>query len=66
MTQKKAVFIDRSGYTAPELDLWEPVVIAREEIDDEVERLAGLDRPGNGRRHSIVAHPDWEKLGAEL
>lgn len=63
MTQKKAVFIDRSGYATPELDLWEPVVIAREEIDDEVDRLASLDRPGNGRRHSIVAHPDWETLG---
>ena len=63
MTQKKAVFIDRSGYETPKLDLWEPVVIAREEIDGEVERLAGLERPANGRRHSIVAHPDWQTLG---
>ena len=63
MAQKKAVFIDRSGYTTPALDLWEPVVITREEIDGEVGRLASLARPGNGRRHSIVAHPDWQALG---
>ena len=63
MTQKKAVFIDRTGHSTPELDLWEPVVITKEEIDGEVDRLASLDRPGNGRRHSIVAHPDWQRLG---
>ena len=63
MTEKKAVFIDRSGYATPALDLWEPVVITKEEIDGEVERLASLQRPANGRRHSIVAHPDWRSLG---
>lgn len=63
MSQKKAVFIDRSGYRTPEIDLWEPVVITKEEIDQEVGRLAGLGRPANGRRHSVVAHPDWQTLG---
>ncbi len=63
MAQKKAVFLDRTGYKTPRLDLWEPVVIPKEDIDEEVGRLAGLDRPDNGRRHSILAHPDWQKLG---
>ena len=64
MAQKRAVFLDRTGYKTPKLNLWEPVVIPKEDIDAEVERLADLDRPDNGRRHSIVAHPDWEDLGA--
>ena len=63
MARKKAVFLDRTGYKTPALDLWEPVVIPKEDIDEEVGRLAGLDRPDNGRRHSIVAHPDWRTLG---
>ena len=63
MTEKKAQFIDRTGYTTPEIELWEPVVIPKEDIDAEVARLAALPRPDNGRRHSIVAHPDWQKLG---
>ena len=63
MAQKKAVFLDRTGYKTPALDLWEPVVIPKEDIDAEVGRLADLDRPDNGRRHSIIAHPDWEMLG---
>ena len=57
-------FIDRTGYKAPEkLDLWEPIVITREEIDEEVERLASLPRPGNGRRQSLIVHPRWGELG---
>ena len=63
MAQKKAVFLDRTGYKTPKIDLWEPVVIPKEDIDREVGRLADLDRPENGRRQSIVAHPDWQKLG---
>ena len=57
-------FIDQTGYEAPEkLDLWEPIVITREEIDEEVERLASLPRPGNGRRQSLIVHPRWRELG---
>ena len=63
MAQKKAVFLDRTGYKTPKIDLWEPVVIPKEDIDREVGRLADLDWPENGRRQSIVAHPDWQKLG---
>ena len=63
MAGKKAVFLDRSGHRTPPLDLWEPVVVPREDIDAEIARLAGLDRPANGRRHSVIAHPDWRALG---
>ena len=57
-------FIDRTGYEAPQkLDLWEPIVITREEIDEEAERLASLPRPDNGRRQSLIVHPRWRDLG---
>ena len=63
MTEKKAQFIDRTGYATPKIELWEPVVVPREDIDAEAARLAALPRPDNGRRHAIIAHPDWRKLG---
>ena len=63
MSERKALFIDRTGATTPPPALWEPVVIKKTEIDAEVERLASVDRPANGRRHAVIAHPDWEKLG---
>jgi len=63
MTETKAQFIDRTGYTTPPLELWEPVIVSKEQIDAEVARLAALPRPDNGRRQSLVVHPSWEKLG---
>ena len=57
-------FLDRTGYRNPEkLDLWEPILITREEIDAEAERLAELPRPDNGRRQSLIVHPRWPELG---
>lgn len=57
-------FIDRTGYTFPEkLDLWEPLMISKEEIDEEIERLADQPRPENGRRQSLIVHPRWKELG---
>lgn len=57
-------FIDRTGYRSPEgLDLWEPIIISKEEIDGEVARLADLPRPENGRRQSLIVHPRWQELG---
>jgi gentisate 1,2-dioxygenase len=50
-------FTDGSG-PLPEKDKpWEPIVISKEEIDAEVERLAALPRPVNGRRRSYFVHP---------
>ena len=36
---------------------WEPVVFTKEEIDAEVDRLAALPAPPDGRRQSLFVHP---------
>ena len=56
-------FIDRSGWTPKPLELWEPVLITKEQIEAEVERLASQPRPANGRRQSLIVHPRWQELG---
>ena len=50
-------FRDQTGEPPQELDLWEPIVIPKEEIDAEIERLASLPAPANGRRRSLIVHP---------
>nr|BFE27909.1 cupin domain-containing protein [Actinomadura rugatobispora] len=53
-----ALFIDQIGAPAPALDdLWPSIVITKEEIDAEVERLSEAPRPENGRRRSLIVHP---------
>src|SRR5262245_10854294 len=54
---EKAKFIDVSGATPQPLDLWEPIIVSKEEIDREVERLADILRPANGRRETMLVHP---------
>jgi len=57
MTEATTPFLDRSG-TAPEpIALWPAVVIPKEQIDGEIERLASQPKPANGRRRSLIAHP---------
>ena len=50
-------FIDQTGAKPGAIDLWPAIVIPKETIDAEVERLAHLPRPANGRRRSLIAHP---------
>ncbi len=51
-------FLDRAGKAArDENTYWTPIVVAKKEIDAEVERLASLPQPANGRRESLIAHP---------
>ncbi len=50
-------FIDRTGKPEPKREIPEPVVVTREEIEAEIGRLAGLPRPENGRRVSVISHP---------
>src|SRR5262249_33453091 len=50
-------FIDQTGSSAARLELCEPVVIKRERIEKEIERLAALPAPENGRRISLVSNP---------
>jgi gentisate 1,2-dioxygenase len=52
-----AYFVDRTGVPAAANRFWEPVVIKRETIDAEVERLASLPAPADGRRQSLIVHP---------
>ena len=66
MSNLKGQFIDRSGWTPPDLDLWEPAIVRKAEFDAEIARLSSLPRPNNGRRQSWVVHPKAETLGAGL
>ena len=51
-------FVDRSGAPAEDANqYWSPIVITKEEIDGEVERLASSALPANGRRESLIVHP---------
>ncbi|HZS83194.1 MAG TPA: hypothetical protein VFA50_09985 [Stellaceae bacterium] len=50
-------FIDRTGAAPEPIALWPSIVIPKEAIDAEIERLASLPRPRNGRRRSLIAHP---------
>jgi gentisate 1,2-dioxygenase len=62
-----ARFVDQSAVAAtPLTDLWDPVVIPREAIAEEVDRLAALPRPANGRRRSLIVHPRHEGKGLGL
>src|SRR5258708_38831096 len=50
-------FIDQTGKAPSKIDLWPAVVIAKETIDAEIERLANLPKPANGCRRPLMAHP---------
>ncbi len=66
MANEKARFVDRTGTAAPKINLWPSIVIPKEDIEAEVEQLAGLPAPGNGQRHSLVVHPCAEEPGLGL
>jgi gentisate 1,2-dioxygenase len=66
MTEPAARFIDMSGAKAPELTRWTPVVIPKEQIEDQVKRLAGAPAPANGRRSALIAHPESKEPGVGL
>ena len=50
-------FIDQTGTSLPANSPWAPVIITKERIDSEVDRLASLPKPANGRRSSLIVHP---------
>lgn len=52
-----AAFEDKTGTAPPANKPWAPVIITKEQIDAEIERLAGLPVPADGRRHSLMVHP---------
>ncbi|HEY6239576.1 MAG TPA: gentisate 1,2-dioxygenase [Burkholderiales bacterium] len=56
--QMQGRFLDRSGQGArDENNYWAPVIVTKQEIDTEAQRLASLPRPANGGRESLIAHP---------
>ena len=53
-----AGFQDVSGHAAADRNrYWSPLVVTKAQIDAEIERLADLPRPDNGRRESLIVHP---------
>jgi hypothetical protein len=48
--------VDCSGSAPTENVPWVPVIITREAIEAEVERLAALPTPVGGRRESLIVH----------
>lgn len=63
---RDTVFVDQTSHEPEKPEFWEPIVISKEQIDAEVERLADLDRPADGRRQSLIVHPRSEKPGLGL
>jgi gentisate 1,2-dioxygenase len=57
MEQQGFRFVDRTGYTAEPIHPISPVVIPKEAIEAEIERLASLPAPANGRRVSQIVNP---------
>src|SRR6266849_671451 len=51
-------FIDRSGMASVELNLIPAALIKKAQIDSEIDRLASLPVPANGRRVSLIASPE--------
>lgn len=54
---ESASFRDVTGTAPAENNLWAPVKVTKEEIDAEIERLASLPAPDDGRRASLIVHP---------
>src|SRR6266851_722870 len=57
MQQKDFQFIDQTGAAAEPVKLIPAMVIPKEAIEAEIERLASLPAPANGRRVSAIVNP---------
>lgn len=66
MSERNSVFVDQRDTPPARPEFWPSIVIPKEDIDAEVERLAAMDRPANGRRESLIAHPRSEGPGLGL
>ncbi|MCZ6741499.1 MAG: AraC family ligand binding domain-containing protein [Alphaproteobacteria bacterium] len=72
MTELKEVeaeLVERSGRQSPDthiwgdhsLDLWEPFIVSKDQIDAEAERLSLIAAPNNGVRRTYFVHPRAEE-----
>ena len=59
-------FVDATDKKFVALPFWEPYIVSREQIDAEIERLAALPKPENGRRRSLIVHPSAQAPGLGL
>jgi gentisate 1,2-dioxygenase len=59
----KTLLEDVSGQGYAECKPWKPIVVSREQIAGEIERLASEPRPANGRRASLIVHPESTEPG---
>lgn len=66
MAEATARFLDRTGSATAPLTLWPALVIKRETLDAEVERLATLPAPPDGRRRALIVHPWAQEPGLGL
>lgn len=55
--EAQGLFMDATGMRPRENRLWPPIVVKRAAIDAEVERLAALPSPPDGRREALIVHP---------
>jgi len=62
--QIKARFADETGRSAGNWEPLPPVVIPKEEIEAQVERLASQPAPANGRRVAQIQHPSPDVGGS--
>lgn len=57
-THQQARFLDASGQASADANqYWSPLIVSKQQIDAEIERLASMPRPENGRRESRIVHP---------
>jgi gentisate 1,2-dioxygenase len=66
MSDPAVRFVDLSGAKSPEQERWTPVVIPKEQIEDQVKRLSQGPAPANGRRRALIAHPESKEPGLGL
>ncbi|MFY3679216.1 cupin domain-containing protein [Achromobacter xylosoxidans] len=60
------MFVDVSGAAPREQNKWPSIVIPKEAIDLEIARLIDAPRPDNGRRASLIVHPQATAPGLGL
>lgn len=64
--ENRVKLVDESGRFPEAVETWPSVLITREEIAREVERLADAPTPANGRRTASIVHPLAQAPGLGL
>lgn len=61
-----AMFQDSSGFPVPPMQGWAPIVVRRQQIEAQIERLAELPPPAHGIRAVRIIHPQAPNPGQGL